>query len=99
MKRFTSTERIALLLLAAMLLLFLTVRLLMVASRDEVIVPEAVETVSDMPVVLLPDTAALSDSTTVRAHRSNRRYHKKAKSASPSSRQLRQRDHLAEPVN
>lgn len=98
MKKLTSAERTGLLLLAAALLVFLTVRLVSVMARDEQIEPEVIETLPEAPVEVLPadsqstslDTAAVKSKPRRRSASQSPRRPKSA----PSSR-----DYLDEPIN
>ncbi len=98
MKKLTSAERTGLLLLAAALLVFLTVRFVSVMSRDEQIEPEVIETLPEAPAEALPKASqqAPRDTTAVKSK-------PRGKSGSQSSRRPKSspssRDYLDETIN
>lgn len=100
MKKLTSAERTGLLLLAAALLVFLTVRFLSVLTREGQMEPDAVETVPELPAEVVPDISVKSPADTVAG---KGKLKKRSKSAvrsegSPESAPSG-RDYLGEPIN
>lgn len=96
MKKLTSTERVALLLLAALLLAFLTVRLTQYYAREGEIEHQTVETTAEMPAITVISTAT-TDSTTRHRTKKQQKSHKESRRKQPSS--PKSRDYLDQPIN
>lgn len=96
MKKLTTTERTALLLLAAILLVFLTIRLTQYYAQDGEIEPQAVGTATEIPAVVT-DSVITNDS--LPRHNGKRRHKSRLTphSAQPSS--PKSRDYLDQPIN